>query len=93
MQDTQEPAHGQPEVVPHHHQRLDPIPVALPRAWASSVSLLSFRGVQPLLELIEDDEHLSVFALQDRPLSKCGNCLGQVEVLRQGNRGTVSLNL
>ena len=62
MQVAHEAAHGQPEVVAHQDHRLDPLPVALPERLGEFGVLPSLGGVKPLLELVEDDEHLLALA-------------------------------
>ncbi len=55
---SQEAADPQPEVVPHHHDALDPSAVTLPdRLNQLGVLFLAF-AVEPLLELIQDDQYL-----------------------------------
>ena len=54
-----EPEQGHPEVVPHHHERLDPPAVAMTAVpAASSVSSSDAPGMEPLLELVDDEQNL-----------------------------------
>ena len=53
-----EPACRQPEIVPHHHDRLDMLAVALPQGGDQFGVLLSSVGMEPLLELVQDQQHL-----------------------------------
>ena len=60
VQLAHEPAQGDPEVIPHHDDGLDAIAVALPQRAGQLRVAIAPTGVQPLLELIEDDEDLLV---------------------------------
>ena len=57
LQISQKPADGEPEVVAHHDDALHPPAVALPQGLHKFRVLLLLLGVQPLLELVEDDQH------------------------------------
>ena len=65
LQVAHEPAGGQPEVVPDQHDRLDVLAVALPQGGDQLGVLLALPGEEPLLELVEDQEHL--LARAERP--------------------------
>ena len=56
LQLAQEPGQGQPEIVPHHDDALDVLAVALPQGLGQFGVLLLPLGVQPLLELVEDEQ-------------------------------------
>ncbi len=58
FQIPQKPADSKPEVVPHHDHALRPATVALPQGLHQFGVLLLLLGVQPLLELVEDDDDL-----------------------------------
>ena len=47
-----------PEIIPHHDDALHPAAVALPQGLHQFGVLFFLLGVQPLLELVEDDQHL-----------------------------------
>ena len=54
----QKSADGQPEIVSHHDDALDPAPVALPQGLHQFGVLVVSFGMQPLLELVQNDHHL-----------------------------------
>ena len=58
LQVPHEPARGQPEIIPHHHDRLDMLAVALPKGGDQFRVLLTPLGMEPLLELVQDQQHL-----------------------------------
>ena len=47
-----------PEVVAHHDDALHPLAVALPQGFDQFRVFIDRLGMQPLLELVEDDQHL-----------------------------------
>ena len=55
LQLPHEPADGHPEIIPHHDDALHPAAVALPQGLHQFGVLFLLLGVQPLLELVEDD--------------------------------------
>jgi len=57
FQFPEETTDGQPEVVPHHDEALHVLTVALPNGLHELTVEFFFPGVEPLLELIEDDQH------------------------------------
>ena len=65
LQLAHEPAGGQPEIVPDQDDRLDVLAVALPQGGDQLGVLLALPGEQPLLELVEDQQHL--LARAERP--------------------------
>ena len=67
LQVAHEPAGGQPEVVAHHDDRLDVLAVALPQGGDQLRVLLAAPGVEPLLELVEDEQHLLRRTAGSRP--------------------------
>ena len=70
LQVAHEPAGGQPEVVPHQDDRLDVLAVALPQGGDQLGVLLAPPGVQPLLELVEDEQHLLARAAAPAPAAR-----------------------
>ena len=58
FQIAQESADGQPKIVPDHHDALHLAPIALPQGLHQFGMLFVFLRMQPLLELVEDDQHL-----------------------------------
>ena len=58
LQVPHEPGRGHPEVVADHHDRLDVLAVALPQGGDQLGVRLAPPGEQPLLELVEDQQHL-----------------------------------
>ena len=72
-----------PEVVPHHDDALHPAAVALPQGLHQFGVPLFLLGVEPLLELVEDDQHL--LARRDAlPSAQCGQRLLQPQLGGQG---------
>jgi hypothetical protein len=70
LQFAEKPADGQPEVVADKDQALDRLAVALPQGLDQFGPPLAPVGVQPLLELIEHEEHLP--ALRFGPITGRG---------------------
>ncbi len=58
LQGLHEAAHGQPEVVADHDQALDADAVALPQGLDQFRVFLAAVRVEPLLELVDHQEHL-----------------------------------
>ena len=65
LQVPHEPGRRHPEVVADHHDRLDVLAVALPQRGDQLRVLLAPPGEEPLLELVEDQQHL--LAGRERP--------------------------
>ena len=61
-----------PEIVPYHHDALHVLAVTLPQGLHQVGVLLFLFGVQPLFELVQDDQHLlmNVVALPRRSREK-----------------------
>ncbi len=55
FQHQHETADGEPEIVSHHHDALHPSSVTLPKGLHQLRIVLVAFGVQPLLELVDDD--------------------------------------
>ena len=58
LQVSHEPAGGKPEIVPHHHDRLNMLAVAVTKSGDQFGVFLAPLGVQPLLKLIQNQQHL-----------------------------------
>ncbi len=58
LQFPHEPAGGEPEIVPHQHNRLNMLTIAVPKGGDQFRVLLTSLGMEPLLELIQDQQHL-----------------------------------
>jgi hypothetical protein len=82
LQRLHEPADGQPEVVAHHDEALYPAPVALPQGLHQLRALVPAPGVQPLLELVEHQQHL-LARFQELPLPQRRQGLNQALAARQ----------
>ena len=65
LQLAHEPAGGQPEIIPDQHDRLEVLAVALPQGGDQLGVLLALPGEEPLLELVQHQEHL--LARAERP--------------------------
>ena len=65
LQVAHEPAGGQPEIIPDQHDRLEVLAVALPQGGDQLGVLLALPGEEPLLELVQHQEHL--LARAERP--------------------------
>ena len=55
---SHEASRRHPEIVPHHHDALDSATIALPKGLNQFRVLFFLLGMEPLLELIQDDQHL-----------------------------------
>ena len=58
LQIAHESGRRHPEIIPHQDDRLDMLAVALAQGIDQFGILLTPPGVEPLLELVEDQEHL-----------------------------------
>ena len=56
LQVIHEPGCRHPEVIPHHHDRLDMLAVAMPKGGDQLGILLTSLRVEPLLELVQDEQ-------------------------------------
>ena len=82
LQLLHETADCEPKVVPHHHHALDSLPITVSKSFHQFSALSSSGGVEPLLELIKDDENL----LPRRNAStstKGRHALDKIEIVRQ----------
>src|SRR6516165_3825796 len=64
FQFTHEPAGGEPEIIAHQHEYLDPLTVALTQSGDQVRVRLTALGMEPLLELIQDQQHLAPWRQQ-----------------------------
>src|SRR5271157_2294930 len=80
MEIAHEPGQGHPEIIPHHDDALDVLAVTLPKALDQFGIVLLPPGVQPLLELVENDEDL---LLRPQPLPESDDLLRQIHVSGQ----------
>ena len=76
VQVMQEPGDGHPEVVPHQHQGLHAAAVALAQGLHQFGVLFLPFGVEPLLELVQDEQHLLP---SWQPLSTAESCQGPLQ--------------
>ena len=58
FQVAHEPAGGEPEIIPDQHHGLDMLAIAVPERGDELGVRLAPPGMEPLLELVEDQEHL-----------------------------------
>jgi hypothetical protein len=56
LQFPHEPGRRHPEIIPDHHDRLDMLPIAVPKGSNQFRVLLPSAGMQPLLELVQDQQ-------------------------------------
>ena len=82
LQVAHEPGRGQPEVIPDQHDRLDVLAVALPQGGDQLGVLLAPPGEEPLLELVEDQQHLLARAERPTPPQR-GQGLDQAQTRGQ----------
>jgi len=82
LQLPHEADYGHPEIIPHHHDALNSALVALPQSLYQLRVLFLLLGVQPLLELVEDDDHLLAYG-DALPSAQCGQRCLQAQVVRQ----------
>ena len=82
LQVPHEPAGGQPEIIPHHHDRLDMLAIALTKSGDQFRVLLTPLGMEPLLELVQDQQHLAL-GWQDATLSQVRQRIDQPQFSRQ----------
>ena len=55
---SHEPSRRHPEIIPHHDDALDPAAIALPQGLHQVRVFFFLPGMEPLLELVQDDQHL-----------------------------------
>ena len=71
LQVAHEPARRQPEIIPHHHDRLEMLAIAVPKSGDQFRVLLTPLGMEPLLELIQDQQHLLLRRQDATPPQVC----------------------
>src|ERR1700733_9016345 len=59
LQVPHEATDGEPEIIPHQHHRLSMLAIAVPKSGDQLGVFLGSLGMQPLLELIQDEQHLT----------------------------------
>ena len=58
LQIPHEPGRRHPEIIPHQHNRLNMLAIAVPKSGDQFRVLLTSLGMEPLLELVQDQQHL-----------------------------------
>ncbi len=58
LQIPHEATGGEPEIVPHQHNRLRMLAIAVPKRGDQLRVLFTSLGMEPLLELVQDEQHL-----------------------------------
>ena len=71
LQVPHEPAGGQPEIIPHQHNRLNMLAIAVPKSGDQFGVLLASLRMEPLLELVQDQQHLSLRRQDATPSQVC----------------------
>ena len=71
FQVTHEPAGGHPEIIPHQHNRLDMLAIAMTKGGDQFRVLLASPGEQPLLKLIQDQQNLTLRGQDATPSQVC----------------------
>ncbi len=64
LQGVEEAGNGHPEIVTYHQDALDASPIALAQGLYQRGTLIVWSRMQPLLELIENDQDLLALVLQ-----------------------------
>ena len=60
LQVPHEPGRRHPEIIPHHHDGLEMFAIALTKGGDQLGVLLTSLGMEPLLELVQDQQHLAL---------------------------------
>jgi len=76
-----EPAHGQPKIVPHHDDTLQAPAVAVPHGLHQLAVLFISLGMEPLLELVQHQQHL--LARPQESTLRTAPGVNQTEMARQ----------
>ena len=71
LQVPHEPAGGEPEIIPHQHDRLNMLAIAVPKSGDQFRVLLTSLGMEPLLELVQDQQHLPLGWQDATPSQVC----------------------
>src|SRR5947208_2517685 len=58
LQFPHEPSRRHPKIIPHQDNALNPPAIALTQGWHQLRTSFLFLGVQPLFELVQDDQQL-----------------------------------
>ena len=82
LQVPHEPGRRHPEIIPHHHDRLNMLAIALTKGGDQFRVLLTPPGKEPLLELIQDQQHLAL-GWQDATPSQFCQRINQPQFSRQ----------
>ena len=69
LQVPHESAGSEPEIIPHQHNRLNMLAIAVPKRGDQFCVLFTPPGEQPLLELVEDQQHFTP-GVRMRPLRR-----------------------
>ena len=69
LQVPHEPGRRHPEIIPHHHDRLEMFAVALTKRGDQLGVLLAPLGKEPLLKLVQDQQHFALWR-QDAAFSQ-----------------------
>ena len=78
LQIPHEPGRGHPEIIAHHHDCLDMLAIAMPKRGDQFRILLTSPGKEPLLELIQDQQHLAL-GWQDATFSQFRQRIDQAQ--------------
>ena len=71
LQVPHEPGRRHPEIIPHHHDGLDMLAIAVTKGGDQFRVLLTPPGKEPLLELIQDQQHLALGWQDATPSQVC----------------------
>ena len=71
LQIPHEPGRRHPEIIPHQHNRLNMLAIAMTQGGDQFGVLLTPLGMEPLLELIQDQQHLPLGWQDATPSQVC----------------------
>ena len=71
LQIPHEPGRRHPEIIPHHHNRLNMLAIALTKGGDQFGVLLASLRMEPLLELVQDQQHLPLRWQDATPSQVC----------------------
>jgi hypothetical protein len=66
-----EPTGREPEIIPHQHNGLDMLAIAVPKSGDQLRVLAAALRMEPLLELVEDEQHLALRCRDATPPQAC----------------------
>jgi len=66
-----EPTGGEPEIIPHQHNGLDMLAIAVPKSGDQLRVLAAALRMEPLLELVEDEQHFALRWQDATPPQAC----------------------